>query len=1602
MQIDTRNTSILPLVKKITEQNLLIFDIDGQSASLHISQLSNNTTLNQRMFELFEVGQEVRVVVLGFNEEDRCYELSTKEFRNSLDDTLSYNKCREIINRRFIQRNNQDPEFLTENRKVLDRLRGDLSSTGLTFLYELLQNAVDHPNLNFNEEVSVHFEIFGNFLLLKHNGALFTEDNFRSITGILFGEQDDENNVRRIGYKGIGFKSVFRHSTNVYVRSGNFSFAFTKETGDDKPWEVMPIFQNEIDKITKIKQFDFFNSPVAFALEFPSDESKENVIDYLSELSANPYLLIFLKKLVKLKITLPNEEVVYEKEIIVENGREIIKLKQPDGTINDWLKFSGEYQIEEEEIIKELTDENNKSVPSNFRTFRNPKIDIVIPKKQNDNLVNLFTYLPMSDTKYQLPYIVNGDFIPNLDRTNLIPTLEYNYRIAEFVAEELLKSCEKLAKNSQYEYLKKLIPIYELENNRYATTVKKYFIKEVANHTIFPSTYSVNLVKLNDLIVNQTGLQNILSESDYSRIFNTQGKPLTTDFGSTTEIEYLIEKTEQGNCFTVDDLKNSIPNEEFQKWLKVSENNATFIKYIIENEDLRDVLKEAVFLTTISELKKSNEIYSQQPEAIKDYHIEALHSMVLPVINDEIVKFKKYDTLSFLDEIITTKVEDSKRNLIRDWEWIFDNWGEIKEDNLRKISLRVKVILCKNGQNIEIENTYVSDEFQIDDGNKIETIISSIRLEKDFISVDLISPQRPNVGWFKIFKELKAKSNLQDVITDLINSLDTIEDEQKHFKIGKEIFKYWNKKVDTENNLISHLATLRSNLKIKTLSQNYCTPSESIISDYYQTGTPLNNVLPTISLQNGISDEYDKYGNNNNWFNFFKEILECRHISQTQEVFDTKIEYYLQNQTNGILRNYHFNILNEIAKLFYGKRENNIDFNNISFKTMELKCHPKEWKKAEEIHLSSLFCKEDDLDLQKIEGIDNVHFLSEEYDKKNYSRAFFKMCGVKSSFSFEVNDFRFNKCPDKELATRLKNAPKFNNKLLQSRQRFSEDHILGYSTIGNYVSIAYLPLLGDVNCYDQFTKFIKNNRQKKELFRKTHLRYNRNVYDKEDNTLIKFLRTNGVVNNIVGERKKTSDLFSNKFQAYLDKSQLVTDEWIDIKIADTETSLESALGIQQSISPKLALGLISNSKPELTIEEVKFLNLIEILENTNLESDVTYYLPNVNFKWKLITELFVVDEEFQSEIKDSNKLHQNFEKLTDTFSINNLSESNLKREIEQENDVSKSIKDFFIERAKYVAFKTSNENWSEIEENIKAIFEDFTFFECSKIKYVFPSEIPIEIKECNFVLEDKSVYFRGFWKNNNELITYLHDSIKSEALPKVWFENLIVRWEENEIIDKLKDDFGKVPESWDLFENKNTDNEETNEPEDNNGDTSFGDDVNEFIKELEDDEEWQNYVPELKNLVVLATEHPKEKQKLFNLIAKVKLAKAFNIPFNSANEDYNNLESHEEKYIVHSARGAFAYIHPLEILKMENEGYKMALDFSIKSPIKIYETAEELLMLNKTHILAYRGENDFDDLISFCEANKQKNKHLLIIDKTNAGEKSRALSKLLNMEDDYS
>jgi hypothetical protein len=185
---------------------------------------------------------------------------------------------------------------------------------------------------------------------------------------------------------------------------------------------------------------------------------------------------------------------------------------------------------------------------------------------------------------------------------------------------------------------------------------------------------------------------------------------------------------------------------------------------------------------------------------------------------------------------------------------------------------------------------------------------------------------------------------------------------------------------------------------------------------------------------------------------------------------------------------------------------------------------------------------------------------------------------------------------------------------------------------------------------------------------------------------------------------------------------------------------------------------------------------------------------------------------------------------------------------------------------------------------------------------------------------------------------------------------------------------------------------------------SFLKEVEDFIANELEGTEWSQHIIELKELLQLDTALGEQKKKVYNLLAKLKLAKNRKIQFENVDENdrqFNYLKGNGEKYIVHSARGSFAYISPIELLKMRDEGYKMALDFGNKSAIKIYAQAEEILSLNTNHLLLYQKDKTIEELFEFCESNQSANKRLLIIDKDHASNKSKELLKLMIPDEDY-
>jgi len=405
-------------------------------------------------------------------------------------------------------------------------------------------------------------------------------------------------------------------------------------------------------------------------------------------------------------------------------------------------------------------------------------------------------------------------------------------------------------------------------------------------------------------------------------------------------------------------------------------------------------------------------------------------------------------------------------------------------------------------------------------------------------------------------------------------------------------------------------------------------------------------------------------------------------------------------------------------------------------------------------------------------------------------------------------------------------------------------------------------------------------------------------------------------------------------------------------------------------------------------------------------------------------------------------VEDNVEKLFSLFGIPIVDKCDYKVREEKE-DVKLAIKVLEFLPALSLILRSRMKIKDEEDYLTKAYksIENFKFYICKEILLILNfGDIEIKGSSVKYYLSDEGFYFTNSWQNPLERFNishYLVSFLKCNGLEQeIQLLLELSDYQVNEYLDSvgLSLEMVKSLSIYASIQKKvislkesirpskssqanssaqlGSSEEEENSAKVNNQDAGLKKDNDEteydFIKEVEnfisselENTEWAEHIPELKNILELSTSHPKEKQKLYNLIAKLKLAKATIIQFDTADKDYNQLINEDEKYFVHSGRGSFAYIHTNEILRMRDEGFKMALDFGSKIPIKVYQSAEEILSLNTNHLLAYQYKKTLDDLFNFCEHNRDANKHLLVIDRDNSREKSNDIFKLLNPEDDY-
>src|SRR5690606_21072784 len=171
------------------------------------------------------------------------------------------------------------------------------------------------------------------------------------------------------------------------------------------------------------------------------------------------------------------------------------------------------------------------------------------------------------------------------------------------------------------------------------------------------------------------------------------------------------------------------------------------------------------------------------------------------------------------------------------------------------------------------------------------------------------------------------------IINDIIDYLDKI-DENHHFDITLEIFKFWKKKKKDGYNVFSNnqLNILRRTLKLKSLNSSYTEVSGYLIGDYYNGEDYISGILPSVNLDNQIFKDYH-YTNSRkeDWKEFFKTVLNVSNPVEKQEIFEAKIKYWIDNQDSEKYQNDHYKIVREISDLYKDKDINNLTFRGNLF-----------------------------------------------------------------------------------------------------------------------------------------------------------------------------------------------------------------------------------------------------------------------------------------------------------------------------------------------------------------------------------------------------------------------------------------------------------------------------------------------------------------------------------------------------------------------------------------------------------------------------------------------------------------------------------------------
>ena len=481
-----------------------------------------------------------------------------------------------------------------------------------TYIYELLQNANDYPHNK--ENVSVKFILTDHYLFFMHSGACFNLRNIVGISSINQGEK--KRNTKTIGYKGIGFKTVFVNNEYVYLKSGDWSLRFDKEYSEEKffgecPWALMPIptkheeLDNEVRKVIADN-----NMRVQFALKHKSDARKN--IEQLDKVFCDNQILLFI----------PN---VYKVEVITDgNTRHLV-----EKDASKWVVTNYKYLVPTD--LKEWVEDNINSgdkIPEKFKDIDNVRISFAVGRDGNilvpvEN-ARVYNYLP-TELRLGFKFLFNADFVPNGSRSGL-HEVEWNDRIMKQCGKQFadwwvsfLQEENKYDMNSVFN----ILPSFD-SRDKYAKLFIKGFSERIVEIPCIPTLRDgkYHLVKLSDTLYDKIefiACENpVLTDEEFYEFSDTTGSLPHPTIRCNENLIKLLKKFDCSIPFASNDLSQLCFEEDFQNWLAKDNHDYIFLGYLLESGYIMNFWSYKIFLTEDGKIEKADKLYYDIDNFVND------------------------------------------------------------------------------------------------------------------------------------------------------------------------------------------------------------------------------------------------------------------------------------------------------------------------------------------------------------------------------------------------------------------------------------------------------------------------------------------------------------------------------------------------------------------------------------------------------------------------------------------------------------------------------------------------------------------------------------------------------------------------------------------------------------------------------------------------------------------------------------------------------------------------------------------------------------------------------------------------------------------------